>query len=137
MKGGATLQCDAHVREGLGRAATDEIGFGPYRLEPQRRILRKGDARVALQPRPLAVLAYLAARSGEVVSRDELIATLWAGTYVTTAVLKVAVRAIRQALGDDAESPRYIETVGREGYRFIGGAATSTPTSPLRVTSQK
>ncbi|MEO8603952.1 MAG: AAA family ATPase [bacterium] len=80
-----------------------------------------------MQPRPLAVLSYLAARSGTVVSRDELIAKLWAGTHVTKAVLKVAVRAIREALGDDAEAPRYIETVGHEGYRFIGGGAAELP----------
>ncbi len=60
------------------------------------------------------------------VSRDELIRAIWAGTFVTKAVLKVAVRAIREALGDDAGSPRYIETVGREGYRFIGGDAATT-----------
>ena len=65
---------------------------------------------------------HLAARPGELVARDELIKTLWADTYVTKAVLKVAVRAIREALDDDADAPRYIETVGREGYRFIGAA---------------
>src|SRR4029434_381429 len=76
---------------------------------------------------------YLAARPGEVIGRDELIRTLWAGTYVTRAVLKVAVRAVREALGDDADSPRYIETVGREGYRFVtedAAAATSRAPSP-------
>ena len=95
--------------------------FGPYRLDPNGPRLWKGPEAVALQPRPLAVLCYLAARPGEVIGRDELIRTLWAGTYVTRAVLKVAVRAIREALGDDADAPRYIETVGREGYRFIAG----------------
>ncbi len=110
--------------------STHAIMFGPYRLDAAGSRLWKGDEAVALQPRPLAVLSYLAARPGDVVSRDDLIATLWGGTYVTKAVLKVAVRAIREALQDDAEAPRYIETVGREGYRFIGadaGAATNTP----------
>jgi DNA-binding winged helix-turn-helix (wHTH) protein/tetratricopeptide (TPR) repeat protein len=129
MKGEATLQLLARGPGGVGRASADEIGFGPYRLEPRDRVLRKGDGRVALQPRPLAVLAYLAARAGQVVSRDELIANVWAGTFVTKAVLKVAVRAIREALADDAESPRYIETVGREGYRFIGGTGRTATAS--------
>jgi DNA-binding winged helix-turn-helix (wHTH) protein len=79
-----------------------------------------GNERVALQPRPLAVLGYLAARPGTVIGRDELIQKLWVGTFVTKAVIKVAVRAIREVLGDDAASPLYIETVGRDGYRFIG-----------------
>jgi predicted ATPase len=87
---------------------------------------------VPIQPRPLAVLAYLASRPGVVVSRDELIARLWADTFVTKAVLKVAVRAIREAIGDDAESPRYIETVGREGYRFIGAGDAPAATAQQR-----
>src|SRR5262249_59864810 len=86
---------------------------------------------VPLQPRPLAVLSYLAARAGTVVGRDELIAKLWDGAHVTKAVLKVAVRAIREALDDDADAPRYIETVGHEGYRFIG-AETVVPPRPPR-----
>lgn len=116
------------------------ITFGPYRLDVAGARLWRGDEPVAIQPRPLAVLAYLAARPGAAVSRDELIATLWSGTYVTKAVLKVAVRAIREALDDDADAPRYVETVGREGYRFIGGAAGAAPApqrpgaAPARVT---
>jgi len=106
------------------------ITFGPYRLDIGGARLWKGNAPVPLQPRPLAVLSYLAARPGEVVGRDELISNLWAGTYVTKAVLKVAVRAIREALADDAEAPRYVETVGREGYRFIGVASVAAAAAP-------
>jgi DNA-binding winged helix-turn-helix (wHTH) protein/tetratricopeptide (TPR) repeat protein len=107
------------------------LTFGPFRLDPKGPRLWKGDESVALQPRPLAVLCYLAARPGEVVGRDELIRTLWAGTYVTRSVLKVAMHAVREALGDDADSPRYIETVGREGYRFIAAdTAAGTPQAP-------
>lgn len=104
--------------------------FGPYRLDVDGARLWKGNDPVPLQPRPLAVLSYLAARPGAVVSRDELIATLWAGTHVTKAVLKVAVRAIREALDDNADAPHYIETVGREGYRFIGADTVGAPATP-------
>ena len=83
-----------------------------------------------LQPRPLAVLCYLATRPGTLVARDELLEKVWAGTAVTKAVLKVAVRAIREVLEDDAEQPRYIETAGREGYRFIAEAVAGAPTEP-------
>jgi DNA-binding winged helix-turn-helix (wHTH) protein/tetratricopeptide (TPR) repeat protein len=98
------------------------ITFGPYRLHPDGPRLYNGDEPVRLQPRPLAVLCYLAERPGTVVPREELLARIWAGTAVTRAVLKVAVRAVREALADDADAPRYIETVGREGYRWIAGA---------------
>jgi DNA-binding winged helix-turn-helix (wHTH) protein/tetratricopeptide (TPR) repeat protein len=107
--------------------ASSGISFGPYRLDPQGLKLWKGSERVSLQPRPVAVLSYLAERPGAVVGRDELLRSLWAGTYVTRAVLKVAVRAIREALEDDADAPRYIETVGREGYRFIAGGIPGAP----------
>lgn len=101
------------------------IVFGPYRLDIGGGRLWNGESPVPIQPRPLAVLAYLAARPGVVVGRDELLAAVWSGTFVTKAVLKVAIRAIREALDDAADAPRYIETVGREGYRFIG--ATDAP----------
>src|SRR5262245_58510845 len=116
---------DAGPRGAHVTASTQEVRFGPYRLDLAHGRLWKTKEPVALQPKPLAVLGYLAARPGEVVGRDELIKTLWAGTYVTKAVLKVAVRAIREALGDDAGTPRYVETVGREGYRFIGTRAAA------------
>ena len=67
------------------------------------------------------------------VGKQELLKQLWAGTYVTKAVLKVAVRAIREALEDDAAAPQYIETVGREGYRFI----QPIPATPPPVASSR
>jgi DNA-binding winged helix-turn-helix (wHTH) protein/tetratricopeptide (TPR) repeat protein len=109
---------------------TSGITFGPYRLDAAEARLWKGDRPVPLQPRPLAVLSYLAARPGAVVGRDELIAQLWTDTHVTKAVLKVAVRAIREALDDAADAPRYIETVGRDGYRFIGAGTMPPPAIP-------
>ena len=109
---------------------TNAITFGPFRLDQDTVRLWKGETPVLLQPRPLAVLSYLAARPGEVVSRDEIISRLWEGTAVTKAVLKVAVRAVREALEDDVTTPRYIETVGRTGYRFIGAGVVPLPATP-------
>ena len=109
---------------------TNVVKFGPFRLDVAAARLWRGSQAVSVQPRPLAVLSYLVARQGTVVSSDELISTLWAGTHVTRAVLKVAVRAIREALDDDADAPRYIETIGRVGYRFVGTAGTAPAASP-------
>jgi len=114
--------------------ARSALTFGPFRLDPKGPRLWKGEESVALQPRPLAVLCYLATRPGQIIGRDELIRTLWAGTYVTRTVLKVAVHTLREALGDDADSPRYIETVGRKGYRFIAAeTASGTAHTPQLV----
>ena len=112
------------------------ITFGPYRLDVQGdgrpAQLWHEDAPVELQARPLAVLRYLAERPGEVIAKEELLQEVWADTYVTRTTLKVCIRAIREALGDDAQQPRYIETVGRQGYRFIsaGVAPEEQPAPP-------
>jgi len=96
-----------------------QIVFGPFRLEPSTGRLQRGDQAVALEPTPLAVLCYLAQRPGQLVPKQELIKAIWR-IFVTPAVVKTCIHALRQALGDDASAPRYIETVGRKGYRFIG-----------------
>jgi predicted ATPase/DNA-binding winged helix-turn-helix (wHTH) protein len=102
-----------------------QLVFGPFRLDPGQKRLWRGEKELALQPRPVAVLLYLVEHPGRVVTKEELLKAVWAGTYVTRAALKVCVRAIRVALGDAAAAPQYVETVGREGYRFIARVAGS------------
>src|SRR5262249_6044178 len=63
---------------------------------------------------------YLLARPDQLVTKEELLNAVWAETFVGEAVLKVVIRQIREALGDDPKSPRFIETAHRRGYRFIG-----------------
>jgi len=90
-----------------------------FRREPPE-LLRNG-AGVRLQEQPLRVLEELLARPGETVTREHLILMLWPKRVVEfDAGLNAAVRRLRAALGDEAETPRYIETVPRKGYRFIG-----------------
>ncbi len=94
------------------------IAFGPFRLDRDAGRVWRGDEPVTLPPRPLAVLAYLVERPGRTVSTAELLAAVWPDAHVTRTSVKVCVRAVREALGDDVLAPRYVETVGREGYRF-------------------
>jgi Tol biopolymer transport system component/DNA-binding winged helix-turn-helix (wHTH) protein len=98
------------------------VRFGPYELNLQARELRKDGARIKLQEQPFQILAMLLERPGEVVSREELQKRLWpADTFVDFDLsLNSAVKKLRQALNDDPENPRYIETLYRRGYRFIG-----------------
>ena len=77
-------------------------------------------------PRSLAVLRYLAERSGQLMTSDELLKQLWPGIYVTRTVLRVCVRELRRALQDNAETPQFIATVGRQGYQFLA-VVSSTP----------
>jgi DNA-binding winged helix-turn-helix (wHTH) protein/TolB-like protein len=104
---------------------TDRVSFGPYTIDPKAGELRRGGASVALQDLPFRLLSALAERPGELVTRSELTERLWgADTYVdSTAGLNTAVAKLRDALGDNADQPLYIETVPKRGYRFIGSIA--------------
>ena len=75
----------------------------------------------------LALLRYLVAHPGRLVTKAELRQHVWAGTHVSDTVLRVSVHEIRQALGDVAAAPRYVATVGRQGYRFLLGDALDVP----------
>jgi TolB-like protein/DNA-binding winged helix-turn-helix (wHTH) protein len=98
------------------------VRFGPFEIELRTGELRKHGTRIRLQEQAFRVLITLLDRPGEVVSREELARTLWStNTFVDAEHgLNSAVMRLRQALGDSAEKPRFIETVARRGYRFLG-----------------
>ena len=81
-----------------------------------------------LRPKAFAVLDYLLGHPGRLVTKEELLNAVWPGTFVGEAVLKVAIRQVREAIGDDPQSPRFIETAHRRGYRFIGPVRESEQT---------
>ena len=97
------------------------VRFGVFELDVRAGELRRSGHRVALQPQPLEILRALTERPGEVVTREELRRRVWSnGAYVDfDRSLNKAIVKLRDALGDDADSPRYIETLPRHGYRFI------------------
>lgn len=93
--------------------------FSPFSLSPGVGLLFRDGAPVSLEPRAVKVLAYLVRNRGRVVPKEELLDKVWADVFTTDAVLKQAVSQIRRALGDAAESPRYIQTFHARGYQFI------------------
>ena len=99
----------------------DIATFGIFELRLTTGELRKRGLRIALQEQPLRILMALLERPGHVVSREELCRRLWPdGTFVDFEhSLNAAVRRLRVALGDDAEVPRFVETVHKRGYRFL------------------
>src|SRR5215510_9328490 len=101
--------------------------FGPFHLESPPGGLWQGDHAIALRPQSLALLRYLVAHAGRLVTKAEVRQHVWAGTHITDTVLRVSVHEIRQALGDVAAAPRYLETVGRQGYRLLLGDALEHP----------
>jgi TolB-like protein/Flp pilus assembly protein TadD len=98
------------------------LTFGRYRLEP-RGGLMSGAREVRLTPKALALLSYLAGRPGEVITKEELFGAVWPETAVGDAALVTCIQELRKALHDNARHPRYIETLHRRGYRFIGKTA--------------
>jgi predicted ATPase/DNA-binding winged helix-turn-helix (wHTH) protein len=100
--------------------AHKQMTFGGFRLDPANERLWRGDQAVPLRPKAFAVLRHLVAHRGQLVTKQQLLETVWPATFVTDAVLKDSIRQLREALQDDAAAPHYIETAHRRGYRFIG-----------------
>jgi DNA-binding winged helix-turn-helix (wHTH) protein/predicted ATPase len=100
------------------------ITFGPFRLFPVQRKLWKDEEQIEVRTMPLAVLTYLAQHPERVVPIEEVHKAVWGSTSVSRTTIRVCVREIRQILGDEVAIPRYIETVGRQGYCFIGYNST-------------
>jgi DNA-binding winged helix-turn-helix (wHTH) protein/tetratricopeptide (TPR) repeat protein len=108
--------------------------FGPFTVDGSAfRLLRAGEP-VPLSPKIIDLLLYLASRPSALVTKEELFSTLWPDVAVTDNALTQAVSELRQALGDDAGKPTYIQTVARRGYRFIAAverlASTPPPVEP-------
>src|SRR6185437_10151986 len=119
--------------------ATREIAFGQFRLDLTNECLWCGTLAISLRPKAFAVLKILIENSGQLVSKENVLDTVWPGTFVGDAVLKDNIRQLREALNDDAGSPSYIETAHRRGYRFVAklsetggtGDRTESAHSPL------
>ncbi len=108
------------------------LQFGPFELDLRSGELRRAGGLLKLQPQPFKVLALLASHAGELVTREEIQHEVWPeGTFVDfEQSLNFCIRQIRSVLGDSAVTPRYIETLPRRGYRWIGGPVEKIGASP-------
>lgn len=113
-------------------ATQDLLRFGVFEVNVTTEELRKSGTVVRLAPQPLKLLALLARRSGQVVAREEIQKALWGGeTYVDFEQgMNHCIKQIRTALNDSADTPLYIETVPRRGYRFLAPVVTKTIPAP-------
>jgi serine/threonine protein kinase len=98
------------------------IRFGEFELDIRAAELRKGGDRIRLQEQPFRILVMLLERPGDVILREEIRRKLWPNDTVVEVGhgINAAVQRLREALGDSAENPRYVETLARRGYRFAG-----------------
>jgi len=118
----------------LQTSGFDAVRLGEFELFPGSGELWRDGSRVPLQDQPLRVLIALVAEAGRIVTRERLRQELWpGGEYVDFEHgLNTAVRRLREALGDNADAPRYIETLPRRGYRFIGPVEAAGTAAPPR-----
>jgi DNA-binding winged helix-turn-helix (wHTH) protein len=112
------------IRVALG---TKIYRFGPFELDPSRRILNRGPDTVWLPDRQMDVLVLLATRAGKIVSKEALTEAAWRDVAVTDNSLVQAVAGLRKALGGQDVSTRYIQTVTRRGYRFLAPVERRSP----------
>jgi DNA-binding winged helix-turn-helix (wHTH) protein/Flp pilus assembly protein TadD len=95
--------------------------FGPFRIDPPERLLTSQGHSVAITPRAFDVLVILIQRSGHLVEKSQLMEAVWGDSFVEEGNLAVAISTLRKALGDDlGKERRYIQTVAKRGYRFVG-----------------
>ncbi|MGA9813926.1 MAG: transcriptional regulator [Terriglobales bacterium] len=108
------------------------IRFAVFEVDLATGELRKNGARIRLQEQPFQILVYLLERAGGVVTREELRQKLWpADTFVDfDHSLNTAINKLREALGDSASKPRYVETLARRGYRFLAPVQEEAANSP-------
>src|SRR5947209_19765450 len=105
------------------------VRFGVFEADLEQLLLSKSGLRVRLQVQPFQILAMLLERPGELVTREQIGQRLWStNTYVEfDDGLNTAIKKLRNALGDEADNPRFIETVPRRGYRFIAPVSSNFP----------
>jgi DNA-binding winged helix-turn-helix (wHTH) protein len=105
-----------------------EFEIDEFRVAPAANRIVRGDSVTELEPKVMDLLVLFAGRPGEVVPKADIAAALWAGVEVNDDALTRTLWKLRQALGDEARAPRYIETVPKRGYRLIAAVETVAPT---------
>ena len=97
-----------------------QIVFDSFKLDIADKQLWHGDQQLTLRPQTFALLQYLVENPNRLISKDELLRDVWRGRHVSDSTIRGCIREVRTVLQDSTESSRYLETVGRKGYRFIG-----------------
>jgi DNA-binding winged helix-turn-helix (wHTH) protein len=108
------------------RSSPLHVRFDEFELDEANALLLRGGSAIALSPTPFGLLCALARHPGALLTKHVLLDEVWGHRFVSDSVLKGAISDVRTVLGDDAQHPRFIETVPRRGYRFIA-ALTALP----------
>jgi TolB-like protein/DNA-binding winged helix-turn-helix (wHTH) protein len=116
-----------------------DFRVGAWLVRPSLNTVSRNGASIHLQPKAMEVLVSLARQPGETISKDQLLKTIWPGTFVTDDVLIGSISELRRVLEDDAREPRFIQTIPKRGYRLIApvGPANGVLDKPTVLTSSQ
>src|SRR5579863_1889806 len=103
----------------MGNAIKQLLEFGPFRVDPEQRLLLRDQQPIPLSPKAFDLLLVLASRGGEVVLKDDLMKLLWPNTFVEESNLGQHVFQLRKALGERPQDHTYVVTIPGRGYRFV------------------
>ncbi len=106
-----------------------ELQIGDWLVEPDLNCITRKKVKIQVEPKVIEVLVCLADYPGEVLSKEQIIQTVWPDTYVSEEVLRYSISELRKAFKDDAKNPRVIQTIARRGYRLIAPVTTKDPDS--------
>ena len=101
--------------------------IGEWRADRTTNELGRGSETVRIEPKAMEVLMVLAEHAGEVISREKLLADVWAGVVVSDEALTQSIIKLRRAFGDNPRAPAYIETISKRGYRLIATVGSAAP----------
>ena len=127
---------EERAQAGSAAESTSNVRFGPFELDLRRGELRKEGRRIRLQEQPFQILRMVLESPGEVVSREEIRKRLWPDETIVEFDhgINAAIRRLRDALRDSADNPRYIKTLARRGYRFIGQVKLAAASPAIAAT---
>lgn len=114
-------------------AVAGDFRLGEWLVQPSLNRLSRREETVQIRPKLMDVLSFLAQQSGEVVSKDEIIAAVWARQYMAESVLTRSIAELRRILGDRVVEPRFIETITKRGYRLLAPVERVGGPAPAQV----
>ena len=117
------------------RGGDVEFLFSDYRLDTDRRELRRGSEPIAMEPQVFDLVVYLVENRDRVVSKDDLFASIWGGRIVSDSTLTSRINAARKAVGDSGDEQKLIRTIARKGFRFVGDVRRPTGGAPASCQS--
>lgn len=121
------------IGQPIRRLERDGFRLGRWTVEPRRNLIASDQVEQRVDPRSMEVLVLLAARAGDVVTRDELNDAVWADAFVSDNTVSQAVSRLRKALGDRQKQPRFIETISKSGYRLLAEVHPPSSASAAQI----